>query len=52
MLVGECRGFCEAISERLLLERDEGLYRFRHLLLRDFIAGLSDAEIDELAREL
>ncbi|HEU4328893.1 MAG TPA: hypothetical protein VFS21_37495 [Roseiflexaceae bacterium] len=38
------------MSERLLLERDGALYRFRHLLLRDFIADLSDAEIDELAQ--
>ncbi|GAB4211739.1 MAG: hypothetical protein OHK0022_46630 [Roseiflexaceae bacterium] len=44
--------FLEAMTERLLLERDGALYRFRHLLLRDFIAGLSDAEIDELARGL
>ncbi|HEU4321513.1 MAG TPA: hypothetical protein VFS21_00055 [Roseiflexaceae bacterium] len=44
--------FLEAMSERLLLERDGALYRFRHLLLRDFIADLSDKEIDELVRGL
>lgn len=40
--------FLEAMSARLLLERDGALYRFRHLLLRDFFADLSDADIEEL----
>ncbi len=42
--------FLEEMCTLLLLERDGALYRFRHLLLRDFFAELSDAEIALLAR--
>ena len=42
--------FLEAMSAWLLLERDGAIYRFRHLLLRDFFADLTDADIDELVR--
>jgi hypothetical protein len=41
--------FLEDMSAHLLLERDGAFYRFRHLLLRDFIADLSDAELAALA---
>jgi hypothetical protein len=44
--------FLDAMSDRLLLERDGAFYRFRHLLLRDFIADLSDDDIARLAREI
>jgi hypothetical protein len=44
--------FLDAMAERLLLERDGAFYRFRHLLLRDFIADLSDDDIACLAREI
>jgi hypothetical protein len=40
------------MTDRLLLERDGAFYRFRHLLLRDFIADLSDDDIARLAREI
>jgi hypothetical protein len=42
--------FLEAMSARLLLERDGPIFRFRHLLLRDFFADLTDEDIDELVR--
>lgn len=41
--------FLDDMSAHLLLERDGAFYRFRHLLLRDFIADLSDAELAALA---
>jgi hypothetical protein len=44
--------FLNAMTKRLLLEHDEAFYRFRHLLLRDFIADLSDDDIVRLAREI
>ncbi|HEU4325050.1 MAG TPA: CHAT domain-containing protein [Roseiflexaceae bacterium] len=44
--------FLDGMAERLLLERDGAFFRFRHLLLRDFFADLTDAEIDHLARDL
>jgi GTPase SAR1 family protein len=43
--------FLDALCDRLLLERDGAIYRFRHILLRDFCADLSDGQIAELARE-
>lgn len=43
--------FLDGLCERLLLERDGAVYRFRHILLRDFCAELTDAQIAELARE-
>ena len=44
--------FLDAMTDRLLLERDGAFYRFRHLLLRDFIADLSDDDMARLAREI
>ncbi len=40
--------FLDDMSARLLLERDGAVYRFRHLLLRDSIADLTDADIDRI----
>jgi hypothetical protein len=41
--------FLDDMSAHLLLERDGAFYRFRHRLLRDFIAALDDAELVALA---
>ena len=51
LLPFETVSFLDALCERLLLERDGAIYRFRHILLRDFCADLSDAQIADLARE-
>lgn len=44
------RTFLQAMSERLLIERDGPVFRFRHMLLQDFFAVLSDAEVLALLR--
>jgi hypothetical protein len=44
--------FLDDMSAHLLLGRDGAFYRFRHLLLRDFIADLSDAELAALANSV
>jgi hypothetical protein len=42
--------FLDEMGERLLLERDGAFYRFRHMLLRDYIADLDDVQIEHLAK--
>jgi energy-coupling factor transporter ATP-binding protein EcfA2 len=44
------RALLERLRERGVLEREGGCYRFRHVLLRDWCAALSDAESEALAR--
>lgn len=41
--------FLDAMASRLLLERDGAFYRFRHILLRDFFAELTDDDVALLA---
>jgi hypothetical protein len=46
------RALLERLRERGVLEREGRRYRFRHVLLRDWCAALSDAEIEVLATQL
>jgi energy-coupling factor transporter ATP-binding protein EcfA2 len=46
------RALLERLCERGVLEREGQCYRFSHVLLRDWCAGLSDAEIEALAAQL
>ncbi|HEU4325002.1 MAG TPA: hypothetical protein VFS21_17815 [Roseiflexaceae bacterium] len=36
----------------LIFEHYGMVYRFRHILLRGYLAGLTDAQLDDLARDL
>jgi hypothetical protein len=44
--------FLDSMCTRLLLERDGAVYRFRHILLRDFFANLTDMEIEQIAQQV
>lgn len=51
LLPWDAVGFLDTACALLFLQRDGGIYRFRHMLLRDYFASLTPEEIAELARE-
>jgi hypothetical protein len=42
--------FLDTARDLLVLQRDGGIYRFRHILLRDYFASLTPEEVAALAR--
>jgi len=44
--------FLDSMCTCLLLERDGAIYRFRHILLRDFFANLTDVEIEQIVQRV
>jgi len=43
--------FLDTARDLLFLQRDGGIYRFRHILLRDYFATLDAAEIRRLTAD-
>jgi hypothetical protein len=41
--------FLDTARDLLVLQRDGGIYRFRHILLRDYFASLTPEEVAALA---
>jgi hypothetical protein len=44
LLPWDAVGFLDTARDLLVLQRDGGIYRFRHILLRDYFASLSPEE--------
>jgi hypothetical protein len=49
LLPWDAVGFLDTARDLLVLQRDGGIYRFRHILLRDYFASLTEEEIAALA---
>jgi DNA polymerase III delta prime subunit len=49
LLPWDAVGFLDTACDLLFLQRDGGIYRFRHILLRDYFASLTPEEVAALA---